>query len=251
MISHRQPPGITSLLEEHLSACLCTLYELVQYAVLPQSAHYRSAVLLCKSSDRFDVKAVSSMVMQSMKDEWSMILSLEKDGSTQALLHQHCPHVKWQSFREVMTAAESAKYECNDDLQSLLAAWHPAVQSSSNCEDIFNEVQDCIKRSGKADAGSLANMAAVSIRGCHRKCEGTEMLRGVVLKSEDFEGNHVRGLKQSIYKPEACPASLLANGRVCLLSAVFAAQARFCLCQSQSVHLHAYVRSKLSGAFVC
>ena len=234
-ISHRHAPNSVWLLQQHLEACLCTLFELIQYALLPQSAHYSSAALLCPASSRVDLSSVRQRVFAHMRAEWELILQCEGHASSQAILHQHCPYVKWQAFREIQTEAEWSSYTLSAELTELLRAWHPTIQSSSNVEDLFNEIQDCVKRAGKADVGSICNMAAVSIRGCHRKVEATEGATGVTLRSEDFEGNDIRSLKSNIFRPDACPASSVASQVAVVILFYFVCKPVDCLVPVASV----------------
>ena len=104
---------------------------------------------------------------------------------------------------------ECAKSASDESLLSFLKCYNPAIQSSSNCEDIFAQLQDSVQRSGKSDSGSITNLASVSIRGVHKKAESTESVETVTLRSEDFEGNEVRALKSSIFRPDSCAASCL------------------------------------------
>ena len=203
------PDNTAWLLEQHLEACLSTLHELTQYAVLPQSAHYCSACLLCESSSRCDLSTVGQAVLHRMKAEWSLVLRLESSSTTQGVLHAHCPFVCWQPYREVQTATECAGYKLDTSLRSFLVAYNPSVQASANCEDVFAEIQDSIKRSGKSDTGSITNMTSVGIRATNKKAEATDGLETVRLKSEDFEGCHVRSLRASVFRPDSCPSSIL------------------------------------------
>ena len=164
------------------------------------------------------ILSISKSLFQSMKAEWQLVLHCESTASAQSVLHQHCPHVRWQPYREVMTMVESAKSASDESLLSFLKCYNPPVQSSANCEDISAQLQDSVQRSGKSDAGSITNLASVAIRGVHKKAESTEEVQTVVLRSEDFEGNQVRALKSSIFRPESCAArSLVSTSKLHLI----------------------------------
>ena len=211
MVSHRQSEGTAWLLRQQLEAVLLAMFELSQYALLLQSAHYRAAALLAKSSSRADVSAVQREILASMSTEWQLVLKLEKSKGTQDLLACHCPFTAWQPYRETMCMCEAHDFAISAPLLSFLAAYHPPIQNSSNIEDIFSSVEDCVKRSSKAAGASIPNICAVGIRSVQKKIANSEGVQGSELRSEDWEGNSVRGLKASVFQPQTCPASDLAS----------------------------------------
>ena len=105
---------------------------------------------------------------------------------------------------------ECAMSANDESLVAFLKCYNPPLQSSSNCEDVFSQLQDSVQRSGKSDSGSITNLASVSIRGVQKKAESAGV-QTVTLRSEDFEGNEVRGLKSSIFRPDSCAASCLVS----------------------------------------
>ena len=84
------PDNAAWLLEQHLEVCLATLYELTQYAVLPQSAHYASAALLCESSSRCDISTVSQSILERMKAEWKLVTCVATGEFVQLTRHFAC-----------------------------------------------------------------------------------------------------------------------------------------------------------------
>ena len=192
------------------------MFELLQYGLLPQSAHYRAACLLCTTSSRCDVASVQNQVMRALSEDWQLVLKLENAPSTQTVILHHCPFLCWQPFRETMSMCELHKFTLCPELRLFLAAYHPPMQSSSNIEDIFSELQDAVRRSNKSDNGSLPNMCAVAIRAVQKKVESSsEEVQGSKLRTEDWEGNAVRALKSSIFQPQSCPSSVWARKGTC------------------------------------
>ena len=210
-VGFAQPESTATLLEEHMNACLSTLHELLQYSLLLQTSHYAAAALLSCESTRADTVRTQAAVMERLQQEWEYVLKLEKTSGTNSLIATQCPHTTWQPYREVMTMTESQGFRLTEQLKLFLASYFPPVQSSSNIEDVFNEVQDSVKRSGKADNGSLSNMCAVAIRSVLRKIQGSSALKGSNLQSEDWEGNSVRAIKANVFQPQSCPPRILAE----------------------------------------
>ena len=94
------------------------------------------------------------------------------------------------------------------ELKSTILAWHPPLQSSSNLENVFGDIESAIRRSSRADAGSLANMMAVAIRGLTHRMDTEETGQPLVLNQEDFRGPEISGLKNKIWSPaSAAPCS--------------------------------------------
>ena len=185
-----------------------TVFELLQYGLLLQSAHYRAACLLTTDSARCDVPSVQNQVLCALSQEWQLVLKLERTQATQTLIANHCPFVSWQPYRETMSMCELHNFTLCPELRLFLASYHPPMQSSSNIEDIFAELQDAVRRSNKSSSGSLPNMCAVAIRAVHKKIESSsENVKGSELRAEDWEGNAVRALKTSIFQPQSCPSS--------------------------------------------
>ena len=193
-------------MEDHLDATLTALFELLQYSIQLQSSHYQASALLANNSDRCDLATVKKNILKRMEQEWRLVLKMESSTATNHLLSKHCYFTCWQAYRETMLMAESHKFQLTEPLCQFLRSYHPAVQGSANVEDLFSDLQDSILRSSKADCGSLANLAAVSIRSCNRKSTTAE-LQSPQLISADFEGNSIRSLKTSVFKPETCSSS--------------------------------------------
>ena len=200
------PASTYDLMLQHLDAALTAVFELIQYSILLQSSHYQAASLLAASSARMNVEQIHMDVLKRMQQEWRMVLLMESSAGTSEILRKHCSYTLWQAYRETMTFAESENFSLNDRLREFLLAYFPKLQGSCNVEDVFADLQDSIQRSGKSDAGSLSNMAAVSIRSCSRKCESAGVAT-TQLVSADYEGTCVRNLKSSVFRPETCAGS--------------------------------------------
>ena len=176
------------------------------YALVLQVGFYNAGGLLCAESKSCDAAWTHTQILQRLKAEWSCILRMEASAAESKLLETHCSFCKWQVFREVHTVLQEEGYKNTERAQQILKSWLPPIQGSCNVEDIFNAMQDSIKRSSKCDAGGLANLSCIGIRATAQKCKAGGPLE-VTLDPEDYEGGEVRGLKTSIWKPDSCPAS--------------------------------------------
>ena len=188
------------------AVCACLL-ELQMYALVLQVGFYNAGGLLCGESKACDAAWTHAKILENMKNEWSCILRMEASAAESKLLETHCSFCKWQVFREIHTVLQEEKYENTVRAREILKSWLPPFQGSCNVEDIFNAMQDSIKRSSKSDAGGLANLSCVGIRATSQKCKDGDGPLEVTLDPEDYEGGEVRGLKSSIWKPDSCPAS--------------------------------------------
>ena len=78
------------------------------------------------------------------------------------------------------------------------------MNASSNIEHRFGEMSYAIKRSGKPDAGSLATLMAVAVRGLQRRvCQDESSATPLTLQDEDFQGREAHGIKAKLWSPSA------------------------------------------------
>ena len=207
-ISHRRANNTVELVQDHMFGVLAVVFELLQYGAPLQTSHWSAMGLIAGSSDRYDLEHNRRLVLDRLRTEWNMVLRMEDGVATSSLLKKHCPYVCYQVYREIMSMSERNRFELSTDLRDFLSCWFPAVTASAVVEDCFSSIQDAVARSSKADVGSLPNMAAVAIRSVERKAAAVPELHGINLEGEDWEGNSVRALKQQVFQPDSCPASI-------------------------------------------
>ena len=168
------------------------------------------AALATEKSDRFETQVVAEAVMSSLQTEWDLILSMESEKESAELLHRCCPHVLHQVYRELMVTLEEERFSQTPRSLAMILAYMPSIINSSNIEQCFNTMADCIARSGKSDLGSMANLQAVHIRACAQKvCGHDGQGRAVVLDTCDWEGHEIRGLRPKLWQPQTFAGSLL------------------------------------------
>ena len=179
-------------------------------------------------------KEVKAEVVGKLKDEWALLLEYERSATWSKKIHDACPHTLTQTYREILSALESAGWHWDGPVRNVLCAWFPKVNGSSNIEDVFAQLQDSVARSSKRDCGSLANLQAVAIRAVGGKVDGPQQARGIQLEACDYEGATVRGLKPTCFAPTACPSRYLH-----IILAAFSIQ--HCLDKSPRIYvLHYY-----------
>ena len=190
------------LLEQHLQGMLSCLFELAQYKSPLNCLPYSAAGLLTPESDRFEAQSVKTSIMNDIRHEWEMTVSMEAEAEASTIIHRQCPQTLWQSYREIGATAEQEGFVCSQRLCALVNAWLPNINSSANVEDSFAAMADAVARSGKADLGSLCNLQAVHIRSTNQKMtDGDGEGCGIHLASHDFEGNEIRGLRPRLFLP--------------------------------------------------
>ena len=188
-----------------LDATLSCVAEMQSYSLHLLSAPANAASLLVDAYEGHDVNALHCKVLLDMKQEWSLVLAMERHKELSRLLQAHCPYVRYQCYREIMSTAEKGNFKLTTELKDVIGAWFPRLTQSANVEDVFNSLQDAVKRSTRTDCGSMANLSAVAVRSCYNKLsDGEGQGFSVRLEDSDFEGSLVRGLKARIFSPESC-----------------------------------------------
>ena len=207
-IPARQLPVKEFLVQQHLEGLLACLYELGQYRNPLCCAPLCFAALADHSSTEYDVCQMQERVLESLKQEWELVLCMESDAQSAPLLRKLCPHTLWQSYREQMVVLEAEGWTRSKRFLEMCLAYAPPITSSANIEDSFASIQDAVNRSGKSDLGSLANIQAVHLRGCVQKMTGLpHQGRSVALNAADFEGPEIRGLRAKLFQPTSFSGS--------------------------------------------
>ena len=200
-IRFRRPNGGEKVLMESVSMMLACAFELLEYGSQHRVGPWKCACLLACSEPE-----TISRIMQELKDEWEMVLSMEQDKEQRVLLHQHCRWILHQSVRELFTSCEQNRFSLNGSLKAMIASWHPCLQSSANIESLFNDCQSAVQRSGRADTGSISGLMCVAIRSLmHRMGQDPESGRPVELEPADFEGCEIPALKSKLWTPSSAP----------------------------------------------
>ena len=211
-IPDRQLPMKEFLLQQHMEGIWCCMFELLQFALPLQCAPMSCAALANRQTDRYDLQSTLKDVLQNLQAEWEMVLAMEAESDTGDLLRKACPHTLWQSYRELLVTLEEEKFRTGPRSLALIEAWIPRVNNSSNVEQCFGSLADAVRRSGKSDCGSLANMTSVHVRACHQKvCGGPGQGSRLSLSTEDFEGGEVRGLRPKLFQPQSFTGSPLSR----------------------------------------
>ena len=210
-IEFQRDSGSYQLLDDFLDALLTTVFELLQYSVYLQASPNSFAVLLTTQEDHVARKLPEEIVAR-LEKEWTMVLEMESNPTSAALLRSSCPYTRHQMYRELHGALEASQHKITEPLKQLVQAWFPGTTSSSVVEDVFASMADNVKRSTKKGSASLAGLQAVAVRSTNQHCSRGGEERGlstVQLESADHEGNEVRGLRSSIWRPESAPSSVL------------------------------------------
>ena len=196
-----------------MDTVFASVYEMMQYASLLQCAPHCAGGLLCLDNESGSNDGIKR-ILEQMREEWIVVLTMESSTGSAATLNTFCPHTKHQVYRELQGALESTGYKITQDVRDLATAWFPMACSSSLVEDVFASMADSVKRGSKRETASLAGLQAVAVRSTIQRCnrdDDSEKLTAVHLESADHEGNEVRGLRSNIWRPESAPSSFLSE----------------------------------------
>ena len=196
-VSWRRSWSSQQVLKDACQMLLACIFELREYCLHHVLAPAKFAALpVCECLE------TKQRILQELRNEWTMVLEMEQDLQSAELLHAHCRYVRNQSFRELMGILEKHRYQWTGEVENTILAWYPRLQSSSNLENLFSDMESAIRRSGRSDAGSLSNLMAVAIRGLsHRMQNDPACGVPVVLENDDFQGPEVQALKPKIWTP--------------------------------------------------
>ncbi|CAE7358907.1 hemA, partial [Symbiodinium sp. CCMP2592] len=203
VITNRRPETTEALIWDHWSATLTCLLELSLYGLYLQSPPAKHGALLVDTKESRDDAKVQEEIQQEMKREWDLVLEMEDDAASRNILYKACPWVGYQCFREVPTFLSERAWKLDGAGRELLEAWHPKVGMSANVEDIFASIQDSVLRSSKNNDSAMCNIQCCAIRSFQKRMCGDDGPSTTDLRSEDFEGASVRGIKPKIWQPAA------------------------------------------------
>ena len=181
---------------------LACIGELLEYGLHHRMPPARFASLIANPDT-----PTMERILADLKLDWHMILSMESKVDSAELLHGRCRFVTYQATRETMAALEKEDFHMCEEVYQLVQAWNPSIQSSSNLESIFGDMQSAISRSGRSDCGSLPNLMSVGIRGLeNRMAEGSNTAEPLKLERADWHGKEVTALKSKLWMPSSAPA---------------------------------------------
>lgn len=200
------------LVRDHFMALLAVIFEMSMYVVYLRSSPARFAALLVDPKDDLQTSQLQDEIMKSIREEWKTIVQMENKASSNQLLQQRCCFTRWVCYREPMTCLELEQWSMTDKARGLLLSWHPSLAFSANVEQVFAAVEDSCRRGVKNFKASMANLQCLAIRAVEQKLTAnenereagkTDRARAVKLGVEDFEGNEVRALKESVWRPSS------------------------------------------------
>ena len=184
------------MLRESTQLILACVFELLEYA-LPHKLFPGKFAALAVCQD----PSTTTRLIDELAEEWNLVVTMEAQTEAAQLLHAQCRYVRSQSFRELHCCLEKNNKTLTPEMKSTILAWNPPLQSSSNLENVFADIESAIKRSGRADMGSLANMMAVAVRGLAHRMGTPDSGQPLTLSKDDFRGPEVAGLKNKIWNP--------------------------------------------------
>ncbi|CAE7707516.1 unnamed protein product [Symbiodinium sp. CCMP2592] len=202
------------LLEDHLTATLACCFELESYARHLRMAPHACASLLASGTTGESLLPTQTNLLEAVKAEWSLVVRMEGKVATADLLHQLCPYVLHQCYRELMSSLAAADFCLTAECREMVSAWYPGLSQSSNVEDVFKSCEEACRRT-KAGAASMPNLSIVAMRALMQKMtNGEGQARSVVLEGSDFEGPEVKALKSKLFSPESFTGGLLERNYV-------------------------------------
>ena len=192
-----------TLLDDALQTWLCISHELLNYGLQLQCAPEIFAVFACPGLSEETRKNVEAAV----RKEWSLVLSLEQSTEGQQILGTCCPFTRFQPYRELCSCLEVHGSNCREnspsELEALVEAYFPRIAYSANTEQIFQHLEDAVRRSQKPDIGSLSNLFACSLRAMKNRICATSDAENVELLPSDFESKATRALKPKLWSPSS------------------------------------------------
>ena len=215
VLTHRRPSVRQDLLRDFFDAVLSCIYEISCYRLYLVSAPGSCAGLLARDCSKVaDLDRTKADILQSLKEEWLIVLHLESSSAGAACLDKFCAYTKWQCYRELLVGLHEADFKMDATARSIISSWFPMLTQSANIEEQFATVQDTVKRGCKNGKASMTALSSIAVKAVYQKLTDKEdQAPSVRLVDRDWEGASVRGIKQKIYCPETFNGSTLANTR--------------------------------------
>ena len=184
---------------------LTCIHELMQYGLYLRMAPASAGSLIAPGAPVHSLKTI----LAKLEKEWVTVQKLEATEHGRQCINMHCRYVQYQEYREILGILSKHRFSLHEEVVATLSAWFPAVAASSNVEQLFGELSYAVRKAGKQDCGSLANLMAVAIRGLQRRlCVGENAPTPVQLAEEDWAGREVQALKGKIWSPSSAVPSL-------------------------------------------
>ncbi|CAE6965504.1 unnamed protein product [Symbiodinium sp. CCMP2592] len=199
-LSFRRDAADYALMIEQLQAYLTACAELLEYCLYLRSFPALAAGLLARDAD----EKSRGCILDEAKKEWSAVQELEASTAGQQLLRQSAVHTTFQSYREVMCTMEGSGFKWTPSVEEVVRAWHPPFGQSANLEQVFQQMEQSIRKSGVPPDGRLGGLSCVAIRAFLRRvCNDEDTPSTPTLEDGDWEGKQVRALKHRIWNPAA------------------------------------------------
>ena len=179
------------------------------YGLYLQSCPSKAAALIAHVEQGSREERTQSQIMSDMRQEWKWILQVEESSQMNAILRKWCPFLAHYQVREIHSVLMEEKWSFSERSKQLLLSWFPKYSFSSNIEDLFNSLEDGLRRGVKNNKTSLSNMQCIAIRSLQHKLADGHSARTIELQSEDFEGNEIRAIKPRIWRPDSYAGSPL------------------------------------------
>ena len=196
----RRDDAATELLMDHFDAVLASLFEFALYKLHLTVPPASIACLALDESALPDIPSIQKQVVANCREEWGMVVGLEKSTHGSKLLEEWCPYTRFQVYRELMVSLESKNWKVDHDFKERVLSYYPRWGCSANVEDCFAAMGDSVQRSGKTEMASLNNLQVTAIKSLYRACDKEGECKAVHVGGSDWEGPEIRNLKQSIYQ---------------------------------------------------
>ena len=156
--------GEECLINDFLLTALACLDELCMYGLYLQSCPSKAAALIAHVEQGSREERTQSQIMSDMRQEWKWILQMEESSQMNAILRKWCPFLAHYQVREIHSVLMEEKWSFSERSKQLLLSWFPKYSFSSNIEDLFNSLEDGLRRGVKNNKTSLSNMQCIAIR---------------------------------------------------------------------------------------
>ena len=120
-----------------------------------------NAILFFQQDTALDRKWAQEAMMK-MKEEWTFVLEEE---AKQAQWLAQCKHLRWQAYREVMTACEESGWDASSaHVRKVMQPWVPSRGNTVSVEHTFGRLRDAESRHSKHKKAAPAQVCSVCIK---------------------------------------------------------------------------------------
>ena len=184
VLTHRRPSVRQDLLRDFFDAVLSCIYEISCYRLYLVSAPGSCAGLLARDCSKVaDLDRTKADILQSLKEEWLIVLHLESSSAGAACLDKFCAYTKWQCYRELLVGLHEADFKMDATARSIISSWFPMLTQSANIEEQFATVQDTVKRGCKNGKASMTALSSIAVKAVYHVLRAS-LLKLVTLKPD-------------------------------------------------------------------